>query len=59
MILFHLHFRMIITLHEDLNDKYEDHIVTRLPINNLLPIVQLFVFILYIVMNLTNLSSYN
>ena len=45
--------------HEDLDNKYEDHIVARLLINNLLPIMQLFIFILYLVMNLTNLSSYN
>ena len=44
MILFHLHLCLIITLHEDFNNKYEDHIVAFLPINNLLPIVQLFIF---------------
>ena len=49
---------LMILFHEDLDDKYEDHIVSRLPINNL-PLVLLYSFILYLVMNLTNLFSSN
>jgi len=53
-----MNMSFMILLHKDLDNKYEDHIVSRLPINNLL-LVQLYSFILYLVMNLTNLFSSN